>query len=255
MNAYSLFLIAGFFAALIYLKKQTSPLDFARLSACVWIGFLSGLIGAKALFAIIHPEPALLEGGMIFFGGLFLGAPVYFLCLYLNRKQIPMAKSIRVSLPALALGHAIGRLGCFIAGCCYGHPLSKPYEIPWAHWELQHFPIQLVETLGLFILFILLHQDFKKNAPNGLKHPVFRSVLFYGAGYGLIRSLCELSRSDPSRGSFTLGNDSLVFTHLAFTQGISNLMLILSLFGLGWLLFCQKNRGFSPPSNPRRSSP
>jgi phosphatidylglycerol---prolipoprotein diacylglyceryl transferase len=95
-------------------------------------GVLGGLIGAKLLWTIEHageePLTDLLfsRGGMSWFGGLFGGVTAGLWML--RRRRIAWIAGIAAATPALAVGHAIGRLGCFFVGDDYG----RPSDLPWA---------------------------------------------------------------------------------------------------------------------------
>src|SRR5574339_248503 len=102
----------------------------------IWI-IISALIGAKALLLIVEwdtfkADPGelftLLRSGGVFYGGLI--AAVSVALWYLWRHRMPMWTVTDVFAPGIALGHVIGRLGCFFAGCCFGSPTE---EIGRAH--------------------------------------------------------------------------------------------------------------------------
>lgn len=115
------------------------------LSLAFWL-FLGGIIGARLFYVIEYwPEmrqhPSLLsllrsvlnfaQGGLVVFGGL-IGASCSFL-VFVYRHGLPVLRMADVIAPSLALGQGIGRIGCFLSGCCYGGPtdLSWAVEFPW----------------------------------------------------------------------------------------------------------------------------
>lgn len=128
------------------------------------IGVLGGLSGAKLLWVVEHlgqePFPALLfsRGGLSWFGGLVGGvgaALVYFLV-----KGYPLVRTIAAASPALAVGHAIGRIGCFLVGDDYGRPTDLPWGVAFPQGlpptTQRVHPTQLYEALILTVLAVLL---------------------------------------------------------------------------------------------------
>src|ERR1043166_4580425 len=96
---------------------------------------ISALVGAKLLllvtdFQTFKNNPAelfnLLREGGVFYGGLLVAVSVAL--LYIKKVGLPLWTTCDVFAPGIALGHVIGRFGCFFAGCCYG----KPTNVPWA---------------------------------------------------------------------------------------------------------------------------
>jgi len=77
-----------------------------------------------------------------------------------KRKSLSIARSMDLFAPYIALGQAIGRIGCFLNGCCYGKPVSWGIFFP-AH-QMHLHPTQLYSSLGLFIVFAVLMQ-YKKD--------------------------------------------------------------------------------------------
>ena len=128
------------------------------------IGVLGGLAGAKLLWVAEHageePFTSLLfsRGGLSWFGGLAGGvgaALIYFIL-----KRYPVVRTIAAASPALAMGHAIGRVGCFLVGDDYGRPTDLPWGVAFPQglpptMERVH-PTQLYEALFLVPLTVLL---------------------------------------------------------------------------------------------------
>ncbi len=128
------------------------------------LGVLGGLIGAKLLYVAEHagqePLLALLtdRGGMSWFGGFFGGVGSALLLFRLRR--LPILPILAASTPALAIGHLLGRIGCFLVGDDYGRPSNLPWAIAFPRGlppttERVH-PTQLYEAAFLGILAVLL---------------------------------------------------------------------------------------------------
>jgi phosphatidylglycerol---prolipoprotein diacylglyceryl transferase len=127
-------------------------------------GVIGGLIGAKLLWSIefagTGPFFSLLfsRGGLSWFGGLIggVGTGLWFL----RRLRIPIVKALAAAAPALAIGHAIGRIGCFLVGDDYGRPSTLPWAVAFPEGrpptDVPVHPTQLYETLLLLPLAWML---------------------------------------------------------------------------------------------------
>src|SRR5216110_1508039 len=135
---------------------------------------ISALIGAKLLllvtdFRAFTADPrellTLARSGGVFYGGLILAVIVAL--VYISRVGLPLWTTCDVFAPGIALGHVVGRLGCFFAGCCFGKPTNVPWAItfhnPFAAanvgtpLNVPLHPTQLYEAgaIALIVVFIL----------------------------------------------------------------------------------------------------
>lgn len=171
---------------------------------------LFGMSGGKLAYLILNRElydfsqmstsevmRAISESGFIFYGGLLLGALGVFLAAKLH--QIDLSSCLRVNLPLLPLAHGFGRIGCFLAGCCYGMPydgfLSYTYRNSLvAPVDIPLFPVQLAEAVGLFLLALLLLRCLFRGMSVGCLCIVYVSV------YAVMRFCLEFLRGDAARG-------------------------------------------------------
>lgn len=157
----------------------------------VFLLFVTGVIGARLFFVLQHFENYrgslrevffIQEGGLVWYGG-FLGAAISGI-LVARWRRWPLFKLCDFFAPILPVAQAIGRVGCFFNGCCYGK---------------NHFPLQLLEasillTIALFLLFLS-----KKNRPDGM---LFMNYVVFYSG---VRFLDEFLRGDQERfGLLTL---------------------------------------------------
>src|SRR5437764_1886501 len=123
-------------------------------------GVFGGLVGAKLLWVIEHlgdePFRDLLfsRGGMSWFGGLIGGVGTALAVM--AWKRMPIVPTLAAATPALAIGHAIGRIGCFLVGDDYGRPTSLPWGVAFPEGlpptTARVHPTQLYETLALAVL-------------------------------------------------------------------------------------------------------
>ena len=128
------------------------------------MGVLGGLVGAKVIWAIEfrHEAPflslLLSRGGLSWFGG-FLGGVATGLWS-LKRRRIPIVPALAAAAPALAIGHAIGRVGCFLVGDDYGGPTDLPWGVAFPKGlpptTVPVHPAQLYESAGLALIACVL---------------------------------------------------------------------------------------------------
>lgn len=183
---------------------------------------IGGIVGSKVLFAITQ-IPWLIENfsvrnllllipqsGFVFYGGLF---GVIFTLMIFTRKDMDLRKRIfRLSVPAMPLFHAFGRIGCFLSGCCYGKNLSSAIAV--GPIELTQIPVQLIEALAEFILFIIIIIIDKKRTDVDL-------LRIYLVSYAIIRFADEFLRGDEVRG---------IYFGLSTAQWISIIILVVYVF-------------------------
>lgn len=127
-------------------------------------GVFGGLAGAKLLWVVEHfgEQPAvdllLSRGGMSWFGG-FAGGLLTGLWL-IHRRRLPIVPVLAAATPALAVGHAIGRLGCFLVGDDYGRPSSLPWAVAFPEGlpptTVPVHPTQIYEAVALLPIAFLL---------------------------------------------------------------------------------------------------
>lgn len=133
------------------LKRSGLP---AAADLAAVFGVLGGLLGAKLLWTAEHwgEEPladlVLSRGGMSWFGGLAGGLAVGLVVLY--RQRVPILPALAAATPGLAIGHAVGRVGCFLVGDDYGRPTDLPWGVAFPQGlpptEVPVHPTQLYEA-------------------------------------------------------------------------------------------------------------
>lgn len=102
------------------------------------------------------------DGGLAFQGGLLLG--VITALIYIRRQGLPAWRTLDTLALGLPLGQAIGRLGCFMAGCCYGRPTDLPWGLTFTHPEslgplgIKVHPTQIYESLLVLGVFAVLYR-------------------------------------------------------------------------------------------------
>ena len=160
---YGVLLAAAYLLGLqLALKRaRARHLDSTRVMDLGIYIIISALVGAKLLllvtdFQTFKSNPAellnLLREGGVFYGGLIVAVTVAL--WYIKRVGLPLWTTCDVFAPGIALGHVIGRFGCFFAGCCFGKPTNVPWAItftdPFAAANVGHAPIDRDDTYSKF---------------------------------------------------------------------------------------------------------
>jgi len=184
----------------------------------VWL-MVSGLIGARAAFVVANYDQVyshapweiflINQGGLIYYGGL-AGSCIgmYIFAVWNHEPKASLADLVIAPIP---LAHALGRVGCFMNGCCYGRPYDGPF-----HTELQGadvHAVQLYEAALNFLLFVTLLTIYKRRRSAG------QVFAIYCIAYGLIRFFIEFLR----------GDERAMWGTITTAQGVSLALLIAGL--------------------------
>jgi phosphatidylglycerol---prolipoprotein diacylglyceryl transferase len=231
--AYGVLLAAAYLLGLQFalVRARARGLDGQRvMDLGIWI-IISALVGAKLLLLIVdfkqftsHPRDLLdlARSGGVFYGGLI--AAVIVALFYLRRHKLPLWTTTDVFAPGIALGHIVGRLGCLMAGCCFGRQTSVPWAItfrdPGALAQgtplgVPLHPTQLYEA-GAEALILAILLVFERR---GRPFPG-RTFWSYMLLYGISRFVVEFYRGD-SRG--------MVFDLVSTSQFVSIILVPLAI--------------------------
>jgi phosphatidylglycerol:prolipoprotein diacylglycerol transferase len=259
INTYGVLLALAFLSALLIAAKLAARDGLPRervYDLGLWM-LLAAIVGSKALMLFTEPSYRenpwrlfsldFLRSGGVFYGG-FIGAAAvgYFL---IRRYKLPWWKTADAFAPGIALGNAIGRQGCFAAGCCWGKPTLLPWGLHFtelghevtgvptipahlddpaqqAYWAnklgglfqpVHLHPTQLYESFGALLIFFFLLWLHRRKQFSG------QVILFYAALYAVMRFTIEIFRDDP-RG------DILGLTTLT---GLSTSQMLSIIVGIG----------------------
>ncbi|HEY0713803.1 MAG TPA: prolipoprotein diacylglyceryl transferase family protein [Polyangia bacterium] len=252
--AYGVFVTLAFIVAIVMATRRGKRRGFPAegLLDLAWWVLVTSLIGARLFYVFQHAGDfaalcfgaaegsgraasggfsdcvaplRIWEGGLVFYGGV-IGAAAYS-WWYARRKRWSFPMLADAVAPALAAGHAIGRLGCYAAGCCYGHPCSDGVfcvRFPSGSVAYEHltkpgsvdmvappvFALQLVEALALLLICVglLLWQRRQRWAG--------QLFVIYLVAYGVVRFVLELYRGDDARRFIA----SLVIPSIARVLGL-----------------------------------
>ncbi len=209
---------------------------------------LVGLAGARLLFVAQNPEVAetwfdvvnYRKGGLVFYGAVLAGIP--FGALLMWWRRMPQLAVWDVFATAFPVGHAITRLGCFMAGCCYGRPTTAPWGVRYTHelaiapHDVSLHPVQLYEAAGLLAVGAITHLLYPRRRYDG------QVLATYLVAYGLLRWVTELYRGDATRGLFL---PAVFGDALSYSQGVS---LGVLLTGVGVALAGRARAGDGGPT-------
>lgn len=176
LHTYGLFAALGIIAALLVALRiaEDSGISNRQITDMGFIMILWAVIGSRLMYILFNlPHYAknpieifkIWEGGLVFSGGLLAAFPA--LIWYLKKHDLPLLETADIWAPALALGQGIGRIGCLMAGCCYGKPTDLPWGISFSHphslapMHISLHPTQLYASLIGFLIFgvlIILYQ-------------------------------------------------------------------------------------------------
>ena len=207
IDTYVVLFILGIIIALIiliiylikkkkYIKNQI--IDVLLIASfSILIGFIFAILFENLYELLESPSSYKWTWGMTFLGGL-LGGTLTFILFYLlyGRKRNIKILDIMVIAPAcICFAHALGRLGCFFDGCCYGKPTESWIGVKFPNLPTKVIPTQLIEMtfliiLGIILLFLAFKKDFKY------------TFMIYLGGYGIFRFIIEFYRGDPRGGTF-----------------------------------------------------
>jgi phosphatidylglycerol:prolipoprotein diacylglycerol transferase len=217
LHTYGVLLAIAFLTGLWIASREArrAGLDSARVTDLAVYVLIAGLIGAKALLVVVehrfyfeHPGEVLsvFQSGGVFYGGLLAAFPVAW--WYTRRHGLDGWRTADALAPGVAIGQAVGRLGCLAAGCCHGHSTDVPWAITFhdlyaartvgTPLDVPLHPTQIYESLATAAIFAILLWLAPRKRFHG------QVVLTYVVLYSIARFAIEFFRGDASRG-FVLG--------------------------------------------------
>jgi len=219
LPAYGVLVAAGFLVALWLASRLAarSGLKPEVVSNTGVYSALIGLAGAKLLMFLFdmdfyrnNPREILslstLQSGGVFYGGVVLA--IVFAAFYVRRHGQPPLPVMDVFGPSLALGHAIGRLGCFAAGCCWGVECRRPWAVTFTDPEANRLtgvplnvalhPTQLYEAAAELAIFAVLYRFFFRPHGDGAVFGLY--LLLYSSARFVIEFFRAHQQGNPLGG-------------------------------------------------------
>ena len=214
--------LTGYLSVVYFSRKE--GLETEKLENLFLVTFFSALLGARVFYAVEHHLSfgeflKVWEGGLDFFGGFIfalltvLGGIIYY--------RLPLWKVADIAGISLLLAHSVGRLSCWLAGCCYGKPTDLPIGVVFppqsvAPSGIPLYPTQLMEATGNFIGFLILFFLHRRGKP-------FDGAIFslYLIWYGIERFLLEFIRGvTPPIGGLGLTWNQVVAGGMVLLGGL-----------------------------------
>jgi phosphatidylglycerol:prolipoprotein diacylglycerol transferase len=240
--SYGVMLGIAFLTALYlgYRKAKTVGIDPQVIVDTGIVILIGALVGAKLFYILGHLPEVMADPSWLLHtlrvGGVFQGGLIVAVVLsvgYLYWKKQPVWLIADIAAPSVAIGQAIGRLGCFAAGCCYGKPVD-PKDVPWAvsfgpnavgdaglTYGVFRHPTQIYEALLMVVIFAALTVMWRYRKFDG--QIFWAYVVLYSIARG---GIVEWFRGDHGR----------LFFGLSGQQWISIVTLLFGLFML-WFLW------------------
>jgi phosphatidylglycerol:prolipoprotein diacylglycerol transferase len=198
--SYGLMLVLAFFTSAFLSSRQArrEQLDGEQIFNLLFCVFIFGLIGSRLFYVVMNApfylrnplEIIMLQhGGMAWFGGVILGSSSA--VVFIKRHKMRLLETLDLLAPFIALGQAIGRIGCLLNGCCYGR--ESEFGLYFEVHDKILIPTQLYSSLFLLAIFVILRlkQD-KKHLPG----EILAGYLFL---YSIMRFFVEFLRNDSPR--------------------------------------------------------
>lgn len=232
IQGYGLMIALGILAAILLARHRGRKRDMNVdvIYDIAIYGVIGGVIGGKLLFILtelpyIIKNPAVLKdmlgAGFVLYGAIIGGALGAY--IFLRRKNLSFLKYFDITAPSIALAQGFGRIGCFLAGCCYGKPTEGPFGVifknsAYALGDIHRHPTQLYSSLGDFAIAGILIFFAAKPRKDGQVGALY--MILYSIG----RFFVEFLRDDP-RGNVGIFSTSQFICIFILVGGIILYML------------------------------
>lgn len=240
---YGICIALGFLAAtgILLWKRKHAGMTADQIFDAALLALFTGILGARIFYVIQYWDEhsgfwwvfRIDKGGLVFYGGFLLALISLF--FYTKRRGISFRALLDIMAPAIALGHAFGRIGCFLQGCCFGQPLPQGAQLPGVRfpwtlnfppeyfcpdgWTCLLYPTQLYESGANLILCAALLLSFRFVRKKG------RIAGLYLILYAAIRFFLEFFRGDNPKVFLGLTPSQLIALFLMIPAGLALLLL------------------------------
>jgi len=182
LHTYGLFVALGFFAGLMVTLRlgRSEGMKPQQVMDMAFIMILAAIIGSRLLYVLMNISYYLnrptdmfkiWQGGLVFSGGII--GVLLTVIWYVRRHHLSFLRVADLWVPGVVLGQAIGRIGCFMAGCCYGAPTGSEWGMVFTHphslapLNIPLHPTQIYASLSGFIIFFVLLVLFSRKKFSG----------------------------------------------------------------------------------------
>jgi phosphatidylglycerol:prolipoprotein diacylglycerol transferase len=238
LYSYGAFFAVGLLVAYALMMElaRKSRIDERFMIRFLALSVAVGVLGSRVLQAAVDYRETLEHPGSLFYfweARAFIGGPIAIVAFgiwYTRRHRVSPWKIVDLFGVATPLGHALGRFGCFLAGCCHGRATDVPWAMRFDSDQVDEalrgvpvHPTQLYEAIALLILGVALYRWFPRKRFDG------EIGLAYFLAYPIIRFTVEIFRGDSERG--------FVFGGLMSTSQFVSVAIFASALGF---LACRK---------------
>jgi phosphatidylglycerol:prolipoprotein diacylglycerol transferase len=240
-------LLAVAFLMGIYLAMRAAEREGIETEFVADLGILvmlSAIVGARLFYVVFYDLQNTLENpgqlfklqqtGLVFYGGLIFAVGAGIVFSKLKGVSIPVVMDI--AAPSIALGQSIGRIGCFMSGCCYGAPTWASWAVKFPHLDQLRHPTQIYESLATFGIFLaLMWFRGRRTAPGQV-------AWLYVVMYATARFAIEFLRGDNPQAL------------LGFTVSqVMSLLALIAVLPLGYFIWFARDGGRSGADAPEES--
>lgn len=232
IHGYGLMIALGFLLAIVYgtwqcKKSGLNDDEFFNLAVFV---LLFGWLGGKILFIIVEfkqflaaPMSVIGSEGFVVYGGIITGLiTIYVFC---KIRNLDFLRYIDVMVAAVAINQCLGRVGCFLAGCCYGRETDSAIGVVFPEGCLAPAGVKLLPTqlfsagadlLMFVVLFFIINYVKRKGV----------SVAVYLTGYAIGRSIIEMFRSDRRGAVGALSTSQFISIFIGIAGAIALIYIL-----------------------------
>lgn len=192
IHGYGLMIAVGFLCCVLMGMYRARRLDRSpeAILDIALIGIVAGFLGAKLLYVIVEfptflekPASVLRSEGFVVYGGIIAG--VVSAIFYCRRKKLVFLQYFDLAVPSISLAQGFGRIGCFLAGCCYGRPTESFCGVVFPEGSMapagvKLLPTQLFSSAGDFLLTAILLVYTRYSRRDGNVGALY--MLLYGVG-------------------------------------------------------------------------
>ncbi len=240
---YSLFAIAGAVAIIAYCtvqcrfpRKNRVKIESQDMLFMLIYAAIGAVIGAKLMYIVTsvdfnwYPDKSFFDNikiwavliatsGLVFYGGL-IGAALGAI-IYIKKFKTPCSEMLDIAFAGVPLFHSFGRIGCFMAGCCYGTEYHGPFSVVFPEGNIgmapagiELLPVQLIEAAVNLILWAVLVVVYNKTVRRWLTSGLYLIC------YGILRFILEFFRGDLIRGHISFLSSSQFISFFIIAAGV-----------------------------------
>lgn len=225
IHGYGLMIGLGFLLAILSAGRRAKLYGLSDdhvVNVAIWV-LVIGFLGGKLLFLIVefkqflqNPLAVLGSEGFVVYGGIITG--IFTIIVYCKIKKLDVLSYFDILVPSVSINQALGRVGCFLAGCCYGRPTNSPLGVIFPEGSLaptgvKVLPTQLFSAAGNMLIAVVLILYARKSKWKG------SVVSFWLILYSIGRFIIEIFRND-NRGSVGMLSTSQFISIFALIGGI-----------------------------------